>query len=243
MQETPKEVNPPCNTVLVTAGIKREHEAWARRLVNHVNALASNAAGSVRAVDLSTKIPWGSLSYSPLAKLHVWRCLPDTVDRVVWVDTDTYVCRAILENELPRGAFCAVRDPWIQGGAKAATNKVFTGERLVFLKSPAYFNSGFFCATRESIPAFELAIAEEPHKFRRRPLWTREQDLFNWAVWKTFSDCSPNDAGWVEASERWNVVPSKLADKSIEPIVIHAVGSRNKAVTLNALFAGKKAPL
>jgi hypothetical protein len=230
-------------SLIVTAGNGSQHQTWARRLVDHVNRLADSAGpAAIRAVDVTPEIPWSSLSYPPLAKLHIWKAVDDSVKRVIWIDTDTFVARAIMESDLPWDAFSAVRDPWIQGGDLAAKKKSLTGERGIFLKIPAYFNSGFYCATREAIPAFDTALSAEPHKFRKRSTWVREQDLFNWAVWKTFANCSPEDAGWNWVGEEWNTLLSKRINLDVEPVVMHLAGfsETNKRRILNGLFAGKE---
>jgi hypothetical protein len=228
-------------TVIVTAGTGPEHEANAKRLVNHINKISKDVDGSVPAMDLSDQIPWRQCSYPPLCKLFVWQLLNHKFDRIVWIDTDCYVSRPILHDELWTDPFTAVRDPWICGGQLAREKKALTGERAIFHHIPSYFNSGFYCATRESIPVFDLAIEQEPRKFRKRANWVREQDLFNWAVWSVLGGMSPDNAGWNDAGEKWNCIASKRIDTSISPVVVHLAGwsATNKGRILKGLFSGK----
>ncbi len=223
-------------TIIVTAGYGHHHAAWACNLVDHVNRLADGVAGAVHAVNLASKIPFDELSYPPMAKLYVWRAVPADVMRIIWLDTDVYVRRAILEDDLPWNSFLAVQDPWILNGTG-----VVGKDRDMIRGLPRYFNSGFYCATREAISAFELAIAEQ-HRFAEHRNWTHEQDLFNWAVWKEFTGCSPASSGWTEAGERWNTLPKKRVDTAVDPVVVHMAlcGERDKVRFLRDLYAGRE---
>jgi len=227
-------------TIIVTAGYGHHHTAWACHLVDHVNRLADGVAGAVnaiRAVNLTSKISADELSYPPMAKLYVWRAVPADVMRIIWLDTDVYVRRAILEDDLPWNPFSAVQDPWVRNGAG-----VVHTDRDMIRGLPRYFNSGFYCATRDAVPAFDLAIAEQDHRFAANRNWTHEQDLFNWAVWKEFAGCSPTSPGWTEAGERWNMLPKKRVDTAIDPVVVHMAlcGERDKVRFLRDLYAGKE---
>jgi hypothetical protein len=227
------------DTLIVTAGNDRQYRFWTKRLVGRLNAWADDVPGALRAYDITPHIEWDKIGYPPMSKLYVWRCVPEEINRVVWIDTDCYVARPIMHDELPWTPFSAVIDPWIIGGDKARTNKAMTGERGVLLQLERYFNSGFYVATREAIPAFDRAIEEAPKMFLKRENWVREQDLFNYAVWQTLGHGT--EAGWNQLGEEWNCMPKMRIDPTVEPIVSHlaAIALTKKGRILDRLFAGK----
>ena len=224
-------------SLIVTAGTGQTYEEAAKRLVGHINRISDGVAGAVPALDLSEQVEWDRIGHPYMVHVWLWKILPKDIDRLVWLDTDTYVTRPILDSELPAVPFSAVRD----GYTNSTNPKSFMRDRKVLRGIPSYFNAGVFCATREAIPAFELFAEMEPVMFREtfRPL--REQDLFNWVIWKHYTNCSPKHCGWNRMASPWNSNPARQMCNDEDVVVVHPYSwskQRKKAV-LDNLFAGK----
>lgn len=208
-------------TLIITAAKGVRHERWAAQLVRHLNWLH----GDIPAIDLSRRVDWDAMSCPLMVKAHVWRLVPEQVERIVWIDVDTYVTRPIYGNELPTYPFSAVPDPWV--ATTVADNKD-TGEFALYRYLPGYFNSGVFVATRDSIPAFEWAIEQELNLQREDVDWFREQDLLNYAVWTMLGGQRHDDPGWHVMDEAWNYMHSNRLGSMSDAVVIHLAGTKGE---------------
>ena len=224
-------------SLIVTAGTGQTYEDEAKRLTGHINRISAGVAGAVPALDLSDQVPWGKIGHPYMVHVWLWKILPKDIDRLVWLDTDTYVTRPILSEELPTAPFSAVRD----GYTNAHNSKSFMRDRKVLRGIPSYFNAGVFYATRESIPAFELFAEMEPVMFRETSRPLREQDLLNWTMWKHFANCSPRDCGWNRIGGQWNANPTRQMCNDEDVVVVHpySLTKKRKKEVLDKLFAGK----
>ena len=221
------------NTLIVAAANGFVQRPWAKRVVDKINSLC----GDVPAIDISDIIPWRSLTYPPMAKLHIWRIVPKSIERLIWIDSDTYVNRPIFYDDLPTEPFSAVVDPWI---ATSIVDNKAVGKYALHGQLPLYFNSGFFVARREAIPVFDYAIELEGQRPKDDVDFFREQDSFNWAAWTVLGKQQPGNPGWNRLDEDWNFMYKNRISSTPKPIVVHLAGTDEleKRSILSSLYAG-----
>lgn len=224
-------------TLIVTAGHGEPFRFWASRLVNHINTMADKTPGAVRAYDMSDDIKWEDIKYVMMCKLYAWRLVPADVERIMWIDTDCYTTRAIMDAELPWEPFSAVVDPWAL--KLAADNIPMPGKRKTLMQLPGYFNAGVYIATRQAIPVYEAALAAGPCMFTKRPSPACEQDLTNYMVWQALGHGT--EAGWNALGEEWNTMWDFPVNPKTVPIVMHLAGmdTSRRSQILDEFFSGQ----
>lgn len=228
-------------TLIVTAGSNRFRE-YARLMEQHVNAMAAEVEGGIECCDLSDKIPWDKLRMPAHCKFYCWDLVPKSVDRIVWVDADAYLTRALTEAELPTAPFSAVRDYWMLVGPTHTKNKQLTRERLVFRDCTRYFNAGIFVCTRECMPAWKMAREIKdtmfiPHKGDG----FMEQDHWNYAVWQKLGHTTADGAGWHEMDYKYNVMHTVAPPPEQEIVIFHVLGLHRRYDVLEACYAKESA--
>lgn len=144
-------------------------------------------------------------------KTFLWEQTPDDVERILWLDVDVVLLRAM--DPLPDAPFAAVHDEFQHfNHCKSVSAAV---RRL-----PNFFSTGFFMAQRASIPAFVEAqknMWEEPGLAGAHG----ERSCLNVAMFDILG-------GWKELPPIYNWVPSNgyPNDKCI--MIHYAGGSAEK---------------
>ena len=211
-------------SLIVTAGNGDTHRRWAKRIEQHINTMSS---GGIRCFDFSDLVPWGDLEWPHHCKYHIWPNIGSEYNRIIWVDTDTFMTRPIMEDEIPDVPFAAVRDNWARVGQGSA--KHLRADRAVFRSYPRYFNSGFMVCRRDAIPVFDMAFSLRHTMFQRSKL--RDQDHFNYAVWKTLGR-------WHELDQKYNVQQPEKADG--DAVVLHYCGKQKNLKQFEDLYEGAR---
>lgn len=167
-------------TVAVTFGTGK-----CRKLAELVTA-RWNQINDCPCINLTDVIPWDQCPKRVgFGKAYIWDCVRPDVERIIWLDADTYpVIRAPLE-ELPDVPFAAVRD--FPGTLKNIQRKCPEMRSLSIS-----FNSGVFVCRRDTIPVFdELKKTRDPHGMRF------EQGALNLLVMEILG-------GWARLPIEWN---------------------------------------
>lgn len=95
---------------------------------------------------------YGVLHQAYWIKAFLWDLAHPSTERVCWVDGDMLPVAPL--EPLSEAPFAARRDiPWTSGNERLEHFPLFSNIR-------EYFNNGFFTATRDAMPAFELLKKE-----------------------------------------------------------------------------------
>jgi lipopolysaccharide biosynthesis glycosyltransferase len=164
--------------------------------------------------DLPIAPPFTPVIY---ARLLLDRLLPPNVERVLYLDSDTFV-RAPIENlltlDLHEKAIGAVLD--------AHRHMQMLGRDLkqnqdVFSYNFPYFNSGVMLIDRARYAAADLpARARAMNENGQLQRLQYDQALLNLA----FHD------DWLRLDYRWNLIGAQAAHEVIEPFILHYTGAR-----------------
>lgn len=119
-------------------------------------------------------------------KAYLWDLAPKGTKRIVYADADMLPVRPL--GVLPTAPFSAVRDIGNEWERK-------NGRADIVSDIKNYFNAGFFVATREAIPAFEML---KMHRlFNLNASIVHDQSWFNQIVQRVLG-------GWNELPPTWN---------------------------------------
>ena len=221
-------------SLIVTAGHGDRHENLARLMEGHINQMNEGVEGAIPCADLSSLMPWNEMRIPHHCKFYVWRFVGAAIDRVIWIDTDTYMKRPITEDELPDIAFSAVEDIWQKVGMEGHKRKLLEHDRGLFKTYEKYFNSGFMVCRRDAAPVFDKAFEIRNTMFKRSKFF--DQDHFNYAVWQTIGD-GMGDPGWWPLGREYNVQePYKPCPGAI---VLHLLGPDRNHKKLEEYYEGK----
>jgi lipopolysaccharide biosynthesis glycosyltransferase len=221
-------------SLIVTAGTGDRHRDLARLMEAHVNEMARQVEGGIPCSDLSDLMPWDEMRIPHHCKFYIWRLVGDGIDRLIWIDTDTFMKRAITEDELPDVPFAAVEDIWQKVGMEGHKRKLLEHDRCIFKTYQQYFNAGVMVCRRDAIPVFDLAREIANTKFKRSKFY--DQDHFNYAVWVTLGD-GEKSTGWHALDRIYNVQePYKPCPGAV---VLHLLGPDRNHKRLEEYYEGK----
>jgi lipopolysaccharide biosynthesis glycosyltransferase len=200
----------------------------------HVNRLNEGVAGAISCADLSDFMPWDEMKTPHQAKFYIWRYVGDSIERIIWLDTDTFMRRALTEDELPDVPFAAVEDVWQKVGLVGHKRKLLDHDRCVFKTYQQYFNSGVMVCRRDATEVFDLAFATRNKMFKRSKFW--DQDHFNYSVWTKLGD-GERSTGWHALDKKYNVQePYKPCH---DTVVLHFPGPASGHRRLEDYYEGK----
>lgn len=195
-------------TVAVTFG-KGRFRGVAAALTSRWNRL-----NAYPCIDLTDRIPWDDVGpVFSYGKMYAWEVLPPQIERIIWVDSDTFVCRDIPLEKLPDVPLAAVRNgSWqMQEFRKNAPKGTPLIRRL--------FNAGVFVARRrETEPVFREV---RKHRFDEY-VGYYEQPWFNVIVQEMLG-------GWTELPAEFNWRPNyarkaRIYEQGRYPYIIHTAG-------------------
>jgi lipopolysaccharide biosynthesis glycosyltransferase len=151
------------------------------------------------------------------ARLLLDRLLPLDVERVVYLDCDTYVrgpLETLTELDLAGHPIAAVLDP---GRHKAMLGRDFRQNRDLFSFNFAYFNSGMLVIDRAAYARADLPGATRRlHDSGALARVQYDQAILN----LTFKD------NWLPIDFRWNLIWPWPAHEVLEPQILHYTGHR-----------------
>ena len=151
------------------------------------------------------------------ARLLLDRLLPPEVERVVYLDCDTYVrgpIETLSELDLKGHPIAAVLDP---GRHKAMLGRDFRQNRELFSFNFAYFNSGMLVIDRAAYGQADLpAQTRRLHDSGALARIQYDQAILNLA----FKD------NWLPLDFRWNLIWPWPAHEVLEPQILHYTGHR-----------------
>ena len=161
-------------TMAVVGGLKG-FKPWAERVAQQVEK--HNDFPCI-VIDDDLAKPFAGLIKMPAwIKCYIWDLVPLDIERIVWFDADVIPLKSL--REFPRVPFCACRNDLPPGRLE----KQFP----ILQWYDDYFNSGFFVATRDTIPAFQLLKAFMCHIPRQ--VWPMyEQSWLNLAIVATLKE-------------------------------------------------------
>lgn len=208
MDRSRKDWSMMSQTVAVTFGYGR-FRGVARGLAARWNRL-----NTYPCIDVTDRIPWDKVGPHPqYGKAYLWDVLPPEIDRLLWVDSDSFPCRELPLVKLPDVPFAAVENgPWNEGRFRKNTPK----------RTPAIkrlFNSGVFVARRRETEAILKRLRE--HEFDKHVGYF-EQPWLNLLVQEMLG-------GWTELPVEMNWRPKyaariKVNEEGRLPYIIHTAG-------------------
>jgi len=174
--------------------------------------------GSELFSDIAARMPENKrLTNIVYARLVIDRLLPDTIERVLYLDCDMMVrerIEALYEIDMEGFPIAAVRDTlgsFIAGGRDLMMN------RDIFDIADPYFNAGMILI---DIAAWRDArIVDRLEKALSDGILARmyyDQDLLN-LVFKN---------NWLRLPPRWNVISARRSHESFDPAILHYTGKQ-----------------
>jgi len=208
------------NFYLIHIGLDPVHRA-------ELDAIAAEFPATLHHIDLSTEPAYRDLvsdlpiapPFTPViyARLLLDRLLPKDVERVLYLDSDTFVrvpVEDLLATDLEGKAIGAVLDAHRH---IHMFRRDLKANRDVFDYNFPYFNSGVLLIDRTAYAAANLpARAREMQQNGLLKRLQYDQALLNLA----FRD------NWLPLDYRWNLINPEPAHEMLEPFILHYTGPR-----------------
>lgn len=206
-------------TLFVTAGHEWEFPSLAARSAARINDLADRF-GSVRAIDISKDVPWSKVKAATFGKAWIWDCVPDDVDRIIWIDCDAIVIRPVHEEMLPECIFGATYDQ----GLRHNDSVIHTSDRCKFALKES-FNAGVMVAHRDARCVFDEL---KPHVDQKTEPWQwTDQEWFNVLVREKLG-------GWTDIGAAFNTLVGHGPVEGAH--IIHLAGHHYRAPLTIAMY-------
>ncbi|HTJ57867.1 MAG TPA: glycosyltransferase family 8 protein [Devosiaceae bacterium] len=218
---------------LIHIGLMPAHRA-------EFDAIAAEFPATIRHIDLAAEPAYRELiadlpigrPFTPViyARLLLDRLLPQDIERVLYLDSDTFV-RAPVEDllglDLEGKAIGAVLDPHRH---IHMFRRDLKSNREVYGYNFSYFNSGVLLIDREAFAAADLPnVARRMQRSGELEKLQYDQALLNLA----FKD------NWLPLDFRWNLIGPEPAHEVLEPFILHYTGPRKPWTPLPGAAFGR----